>query len=47
MSAERQKVRFASGGSECAAWYYPGTTGACVVPGAAAAGPAAAGPVRR
>jgi pimeloyl-ACP methyl ester carboxylesterase len=31
MSAEREKVRFASGGSECAAWYYPGTTGACVV----------------
>jgi uncharacterized protein len=31
MSAQREKVRFASGGSECAAWYYPGTTGACVV----------------
>jgi pimeloyl-ACP methyl ester carboxylesterase len=31
MAAERQKVRFTSGGTECAAWYYPGTTGACVV----------------
>jgi uncharacterized protein len=31
MAAERQKVRFSSGGTECAAWYYPGTTGACVV----------------
>jgi len=29
--AERQKVRFASGGDECAAWYYPGTNGACVI----------------
>jgi uncharacterized protein len=28
---ERQKVRFASGGAECAAWYYPGTNGACVI----------------
>jgi len=30
-SAERQKVRFASGAEECAAWHYPGTNGACVV----------------
>ena len=29
--AERQKVRFTSGGDECAAWYYPGTNGACVI----------------
>ena len=29
--AEREKVRFASGGTECAAWHYPGTNGACVV----------------
>ena len=28
---ERQKVRFASGGTECAAWHYPGTNGACVI----------------
>ena len=28
---ERQKIRFASGGTECAAWHYPGTNGACVV----------------
>jgi fermentation-respiration switch protein FrsA (DUF1100 family) len=28
---ERQKIRFASGGTECAAWYYPGTNGGCVV----------------
>ncbi|HEX5291995.1 MAG TPA: alpha/beta hydrolase [Streptosporangiaceae bacterium] len=31
MGTERQKVRFTSAGTECAAWYYPGTTGACVV----------------
>jgi uncharacterized protein len=31
MPAERQKARFTSGDTECAAWYYPGTTGACVV----------------
>jgi fermentation-respiration switch protein FrsA (DUF1100 family) len=31
MSAEREKVRFASGGEECAAWHYPGTNGACVI----------------
>jgi uncharacterized protein len=30
-SAEREKVRFASGGTECAAWHYPGTNGACVI----------------
>jgi uncharacterized protein len=30
VSAEREKVRFASGGTECAAWHYPGTSGACV-----------------
>jgi uncharacterized protein len=29
--AQRQKVRFASGDDECAAWYYPGTNGACVI----------------
>lgn len=27
----RQKVRFASGDTECAAWYHPGTNGACVI----------------
>ena len=31
MTSKRQKVRFTSGGEECAAWHYPGTTGACVV----------------
>ena len=31
MSVQREKVRFASGESDCAAWYYPGTSGACVV----------------
>ena len=30
-SMERQKIRFASGGTECAAWHYPGTNGGCVV----------------
>jgi fermentation-respiration switch protein FrsA (DUF1100 family) len=30
-SGERRKVSFASGGSECAAWHYPGANGACVV----------------
>ena len=24
-------IRFASGGTECAAWHYPGTNGACVI----------------
>ncbi len=28
---ERQKVHFASGDAECAAWHYPGTNGACVI----------------
>ena len=28
---EREKVRFVSGGTECAAWYYPGTNGGCVI----------------
>jgi pimeloyl-ACP methyl ester carboxylesterase len=27
----RDKVRFDSGGADCAAWHYPGTNGACVV----------------
>ncbi|MGW5360555.1 alpha/beta hydrolase [Actinopolymorpha pittospori] len=31
MPVAREKVRFASGGTECAAWHYPGTNGACVV----------------
>jgi fermentation-respiration switch protein FrsA (DUF1100 family) len=31
VSVERQKVRFASGGTECAAWHYPGANGACVI----------------
>jgi fermentation-respiration switch protein FrsA (DUF1100 family) len=31
VSVEREKVRFASGGEECAAWHYPGNNGACVV----------------
>jgi uncharacterized protein len=30
-SAEREKVRFASGDANCAAWHYPGTSGACVI----------------
>src|SRR3954452_19777733 len=28
---DRQKVRFPSGDTTCAAWHYPGTTRACVV----------------
>lgn len=28
---EREKVHFPSAGTTCAAWYYPGTNGACVV----------------
>ena len=28
---EREKARFVSGGTECAAWHYPGTNGACVI----------------
>src|SRR5580693_8358586 len=31
MSVERGKVRFASGDTECAAWHYPGSNGACIV----------------
>jgi uncharacterized protein len=31
MSVNREKVRFASGDTECAAWHYPGSNGACVV----------------
>jgi dienelactone hydrolase len=31
VSVEREKVRFVSGGAECAAWHYPGTNGACVI----------------
>jgi len=26
-----EKVRFGSGGTECAGWHYPGTNGACVI----------------
>ena len=29
--AEREKVHFTSAGTECAAWHYPGTSGACVI----------------
>lgn len=32
-TAVREKVRFASGEEHCAAWYYPGRHGACVVMG--------------
>lgn len=31
MSAQREKVRFASGNADCAAWLYPGSNGACVI----------------
>jgi uncharacterized protein len=31
MSMKREKVRFASGDTECAAWHYPGANGACVI----------------
>jgi dienelactone hydrolase len=31
VSKEREKVFFVSGGTQCAAWHYPGTNGACVV----------------
>ena len=31
MLAEREKVRFISGDTRCAAWHYPGTNGACVI----------------
>lgn len=30
-SAGREKVRFVSGGTECAAWHYLGTNGGCVI----------------
>ena len=30
-SRARQKVRLSSGGTECAAWFYPGTIGGCVI----------------
>lgn len=31
MSVQRENVRFISGGTECAAWHYPGTNGGCVI----------------
>jgi fermentation-respiration switch protein FrsA (DUF1100 family) len=31
MPVKRGKVRFVSGFTECAAWHYPGTNGACVI----------------
>lgn len=31
MSVEREKVHFVSGGTQCAAWHYPGTNGVCVI----------------
>jgi len=31
LHAEREKVQFTSGGTECAAWHYPGTNGSCVI----------------
>jgi pimeloyl-ACP methyl ester carboxylesterase len=31
VSIKREKVCFVSGGTECAAWHYPGTNGACVI----------------
>ena len=31
MLVEREKIRFDSGGTKCAAWHYPGTNGACVI----------------
>jgi uncharacterized protein len=31
LPAEREKVRFTSGGTDCAAWHYPGSNGACVI----------------
>src|SRR5579871_1490645 len=30
-SRPRHKVRLASGGTDCAAWFYPGTNGGCVI----------------
>ena len=31
VSTGREKVQFVSGSTECAAWYYPGTNGGCVI----------------
>src|SRR5262249_17813259 len=31
VSVGGEKVRFVSGGAECAAWHYPGANGACVI----------------
>ena len=31
MDTEREKVWFGSGGTDCAAWHYPGRNGACVI----------------
>jgi len=31
VNGEREKVRFVSGGTERAAWHYPGRNGACVI----------------
>ncbi|WP_406503987.1 alpha/beta hydrolase [Streptomyces sp. NBC_00212] len=31
VSKQREKVRFASGGTSCAAWHYPGSNGGCVI----------------
>src|SRR5260370_28950750 len=31
VSVKREKVRFVSGDTECAAWHYPGTNGGCVI----------------
>ncbi len=28
---QREKVRFPSGGTTCAAWHYPGANGVCVI----------------
>jgi pimeloyl-ACP methyl ester carboxylesterase len=30
-SIKREKVSFTSGGTDCAAWHYPGTNGGCVI----------------
>ena len=37
MTQSRNKLRFLSNATECAAWHYPGTNGACVVMAAGAA----------
>lgn len=31
LHGQREKVRFASGDTSCAAWYHPGTNGGCVI----------------